>query len=64
MHFQVLTQAITGIPARFVFNLDEIGHQAWVDALNKVCCANGTRVISQRGMGEEEQERDPIKDNS
>jgi hypothetical protein len=35
-HFVNLAHAIEGVPAHFVFNMDEMGHQAWADAHSKV----------------------------
>lgn len=28
-HFQILFQIISGVPAHFVYNMDEMGHQIW-----------------------------------
>jgi hypothetical protein len=36
-YFQELDQALSGVPAHFVFNLDEMGHQSWADAKTKIC---------------------------
>jgi hypothetical protein len=36
-HFQSLWNNISGAPAHFVFNMDEMGHQEWADAPEKVC---------------------------
>jgi hypothetical protein len=37
MCFKRLAEAIDGVPAHFVDNMDEIGHQEWADRQEKVC---------------------------
>jgi hypothetical protein len=36
-HFQYLKNTIDAVPAHFVFNMDEMGHQPWADALAMTC---------------------------
>jgi hypothetical protein len=36
-HFERLSANLSGVPAHFVFNIDEMGHQEWADATQKVC---------------------------
>jgi transposase len=36
-YFNTLGQKISGTPAAFVFNVDEMGHQVWADAQETVC---------------------------
>jgi hypothetical protein len=36
-HFARLCATVSGAPAHFVFNMDEMGHQTWADAPNKKC---------------------------
>jgi hypothetical protein len=36
-HFALLTDLLTGVPSPFVCNMDEMGHQEWADATEKVC---------------------------
>jgi hypothetical protein len=36
-YFQVLFGKVSGVPAAFVFNVDEMGHQEWADAPDTVC---------------------------
>jgi hypothetical protein len=36
-YFDWITEALTGTPAHFVFNMDEMGHQDWADAHTKIC---------------------------
>jgi hypothetical protein len=35
--FRKLQESIDGVPAHFVFNMDEMGHQDYADAKDKVC---------------------------
>jgi hypothetical protein len=35
--FATLFAQVSGAPAHFVFNIDEMGHQTWADAQNKTC---------------------------
>jgi hypothetical protein len=34
-YFNVLKQKLTGVPAHFIFNMDEMGHSDWADRLDK-----------------------------
>jgi hypothetical protein len=36
-YFGVLFATVSGAPAHFVFNMDEMGHQSWADAQKTVC---------------------------
>jgi hypothetical protein len=36
-HFALSTELLTGVPSPFVCNMDEMGHQEWADATEKVC---------------------------
>jgi hypothetical protein len=36
-HFALLSKLLTDVPAQFVWNMDEMGHQDWPDAVDKVC---------------------------
>jgi hypothetical protein len=36
-YFQYLKDTIEGVPAHFVANIDEMGHQPWADALQTTC---------------------------
>lgn len=36
-HFEYLRDTIDHVPAHFVFNMDEMGHQPWADALAITC---------------------------
>jgi hypothetical protein len=36
-YFANLLAAVSGAPAHFVFNMDEMGHQAWADAHDVIC---------------------------
>lgn len=38
-HIQIMFQYLSGIPAHSVWNMDEMGHQTFVDAIEKVCFA-------------------------
>jgi hypothetical protein len=35
--FRKAFEAIDGAPSRFIFNMDEMGHQDWADRVNQVC---------------------------
>jgi hypothetical protein len=41
-HFHYLRDSIEGVPAHFVFNMDEMGHQPWADALAMTCFVPST----------------------
>jgi hypothetical protein len=49
-HIARLIGFVEGVPAHFVFNMDEIGHQDWADRQRKMCIVpashDGTRVYS------------------
>jgi hypothetical protein len=36
-YFHILESTVSGAPAHFVFNLDEMGHQPWADAKKRKC---------------------------
>jgi hypothetical protein len=36
-YFHTLYETVNGVPAHFLFNMDEMGHQPWADARDKVC---------------------------
>jgi hypothetical protein len=36
-HFTAMFEQISGVPAHFIFNMDEMGHQDWADAHETVC---------------------------
>jgi hypothetical protein len=36
-YFNLLFGTVSGTPAAFVFNVDEMGHQPWADAVDSVC---------------------------
>jgi hypothetical protein len=35
--FRNAIEAIDGVPSRFIFNMDEMGHQEWADPAEQVC---------------------------
>jgi hypothetical protein len=43
-HFQYLRDTIDNVRAHFVFNMDEMGHQPWADALPVTCFVPATHV--------------------
>jgi hypothetical protein len=36
-HFQLAAALLNGVPAHFVFNMDEMGHQKWADRQARTC---------------------------
>lgn len=36
-YFDELTEAIESVPAHFIYNMDEMGHQEWADRQEQVC---------------------------
>jgi hypothetical protein len=45
-YFDVLGQTVSGTPAAFVFNMDEMGHQVWADAQDTVCFVPASETAS------------------
>jgi hypothetical protein len=49
-YFQRLAEAIHGIPAHFVFNAGEMGHQEWSDRTEKLCSVPMTHATNRVGI--------------
>jgi hypothetical protein len=46
-YFHRLAEVLDGVPAHFVFNMDEMGHQEWADRQEQVCYVPSAHSESQ-----------------
>jgi hypothetical protein len=46
-YFQRASEALDGVPAHFVFNMDEMGHQEWADKQTRTCYVPSEHVADE-----------------
>jgi hypothetical protein len=46
-YFRRASEALDGVPAHFVFNMDEMGHQEWADKQTRTCFVPSEHVADE-----------------